>query len=380
MNALFPTTSTETNSRCTTLNRKRRGADLDHSHTRQRIETPQAAETDSQIAVVMLTFDELLENFSKVIKRGVVDYQTSVDRLKQHTITIENEELPLFTPNEGVEANSTQLWISVANGTNEVWLSMQLYKGPYDSNLIAEKQFYPDVKEGTQYDFLSVHEEDNTLLFNVRCGEKGDLIYLNKGSSLSGDKVKEICFKVLESFPFTHQLYLYDDARIGNIRLSTTLCLAAADAKAWYERNGCTAVSCENWQTTENHTPHSQDANAYCQAVVKLRSLTLNFFIQMLGGPDKKLVGALIKKHFPDTHSKDLSLHMLVNALHNASKQARIIGEGNAPRELATFHDKFFTIPRPLPNPITELKNKFFDALIKINNTILWERTFDFSL
>ena len=375
----------------TTTTRKRGGEPLESPDARrQRTATfPAEGEQESKIDVVTLTFQELLEIFPKVIERGGLDYQTSIDRLREHTIKIENTERVLFTKSEGDESvrnNYAQLWVSVANGTNEVWLNMQLYKAGYDSNLLDEKQLYPSAEQGAQYDFLTVYEkhqdddENLTLIFNVRCGEKGDLIYLSKGPSLTGDKVKAICFQLLESFPFTQQLYLYDDARINSLRLSTILSLADDESKAWYERNGCTPVSCEEWETVEGHAPRTQNAVEYHEAVMKMRTLGLNFFIMMLGGPDKAFVSGLVKKHFPITKSQDLTLHHLVRALYNASRQGRITGKEEAVRELSTFHDKFFIAPHSLPNRLTPLKEKFLKSLMKINNTILWRRMFDFSL
>lgn len=330
--------------------------------------------------VAALSIEELITVLQEARGMRGLDYQTSIDQLKHHRIKVEGSSLPLFTdftnPESGVVEYS-QLWITV----NDIWLAMRLYKGPYDSNLLAEKAVYPDAEKGSLYDFFSIFEHPfeahSTSLLNVRCGTKGDIIWIRKGDSIGGDAVKSLCFSLLENYPFANHIYLFDDAKVGDLRLGTFLVIADPKATTWYGRNGCTPTTCRAWKSINAKDTITQDAEVYHAAVKKIRNTTLAALPEFSSLRKQSLILSFVNKYFKKKSAKSLTVHNMAKRLHIRSKQERsAAGESVASDDLSAFYHAFLTSPKYARYDGNPKKSSYTEALAVINNTILWERSF----
>lgn len=330
---------------------------------------PKQKRVTSRKEETVVSVEELQNIFSSILAEGGVDYQTSIEKLKQHKIAVGNKHIPLFTETEDpslIPSNYSCLWLSI----DKVWLEMRLYQAPYDSNILSQKVINPGAKEGTLYNYVSLFEwpsgKDTTSLLNIRCGLKGEIVWLRKGS-MSGSALKALCFDFLERYPFAKQVYLHDAAAVNEIALRSLLPLTSSDAKTWYGKNGCTPVSCNNWELNVKGRLLSQDSEKYARAIKTIRTITIEDFKDFFVKAKKDTLDSLMDKYF-EGQSEGVTIYSLVSKLQKLSKKG----------DLVEFYNKFLS---PALYEIfcgkTPEKRAFVSAIGTLHKTILWERSFD---
>lgn len=206
-------------------------------------------------------------------------------------------------------------------------LNLLFEQDGYFSNAIAQESFEQGIPPGAKpsYHYLKIYEGDDVIhpLFLIRAdlqGLMGEVVYLKKGTYLSGTDIKNILLTPLLNYLGIQQVIKHDDstrtivsAKNTDILLRLLLPIVNKaggpdEGSTWYGKDGFTPMSCNELRYPKSQLIVTQDPKYYFAALEKMRCTTLGTLHQDVLYKTKRQqqqLARLAQKYFPQSVQGD---------------------------------------------------------------------------
>lgn len=333
--------------------------------------------TDEEYPVRWVTLTEFNEGLA------LTTFQHFQDRLKHFL----NQFSPIPKPC-GLGIDYHQVWINFPEGNlsafqEEFNLDIKVFYSPFESNTLTQNS--SGENETQSFLHIKVFDEDEyeTPLIQLRVNPQGntaEIVYVQKGSFLSGTQMKELALSMLNALK-PDLVYLNDDAKFTfdvpnsmetlTVPIRSYLPIISPQGETWYGKDGFSPLQCNNLQTSDPHIKKTQDPTEYYRSVALVRNTSLKDLYQyILPEESKNTLLDLCARYLPKINLSniDKNIRRLANVnLHNLGCEIYNSMRTNQGKvDFAQFYQKIICNNSDSALP-------FYEALEEMYLTSIWK-------